>query len=62
MVHIFSYDLERERFEDCGAVFDPQSGESPERIHDLVMTGEGWLFAGENDNPRRSGYLWEIRL
>jgi len=24
--------------------------------------GAGCMYAGENDNPRRSGYLWEIRL
>lgn len=61
-VHIFSYNIETARFENCGAVFDPETGESPERIHDLAMTTDGVLFAGENDNPCRSGYLWECRL
>jgi hypothetical protein len=61
-VHLFAYDLEIGAFEDCGTVFDPQTGESPERIHDLALAAGGVLFAGENDNPRRSGYLWECRL
>ncbi len=30
------------------------------QCHDLTMTPEGILYAGENDHPRRSGYLWEI--
>jgi hypothetical protein len=32
------------------------------QCHDIVMAGDGTLYACENDNVRRSGYLWEITL
>ncbi len=37
-------------------------GERPERLHDLTYAGGGRFFAGENDNQRRSSYLWEIHV
>jgi len=45
-----------------GPLTDPGTGESPWQIHDVCVTPDGVLYAGENDNPRRSGYLWEVRL
>jgi len=56
--------------------FDPQTGAwkllGPLRetgtgipawqIHDICITPDGVIYAGENDHPQRSGYLWEIRL
>jgi len=32
------------------------------QVHDVTITPEGVIYAAENDNPYRSGYLWEIRL
>ena len=32
------------------------------QCHDVTITPDGVLYAGENDHPRRSGYLWEIKL
>jgi hypothetical protein len=32
------------------------------QCHDVSVTTDGVLFAGENDHPRRSSYLWEIPL
>lgn len=32
------------------------------QCHDVGITPGGVLFAGENDHPERSSYLWEIRL
>ena len=32
------------------------------QVHDVAMAPDGTLYAGENDNPYRSGYLWEIRI
>ena len=32
------------------------------QIHDVAITPDGVLYACENDNPTRSGYLWEITL
>jgi hypothetical protein len=35
-------------------------GEALYQAHDVCMTPDGTLFAGENDVPHRSGFLWEI--
>lgn len=32
------------------------------QCHDVSITPDGVLYAGENDHPRRSSYLWEICL
>jgi len=32
------------------------------QIHDIAITPEMTVYACENDNPYRSGYLWEISL
>lgn len=32
------------------------------QVHDVCLTPEGTLYACENDNPYRSGYLWKIKL
>jgi hypothetical protein len=34
----------------------------PERIHELAVDDEHQLFLGENDNHKRSSYLWAVRL
>ena len=44
-----------------GKVID-QEGEACFQIHHVVLTEDGVLYACENDNPYRSGYLWEIKL
>jgi hypothetical protein len=59
---VFAYDRETGRFDHFGGVFDPELGEGPERVHHMAMTDDYVVFAGENDNPRRSGFLWECRL
>jgi hypothetical protein len=37
-------------------------GTRPYQIHQVIAVGERRFFAGENDNPRRSSWLWEIEL
>jgi hypothetical protein len=32
------------------------------QAHDIVALPDGTLFAGENDVPTRSGYLWECKI
>jgi hypothetical protein len=32
------------------------------QAHDVAVASDGTIYAGENDNPHRSGYLWEIVL
>lgn len=39
---------------------DPESGESPARIHDLAIDRAGCVYLAENDNHSRSSYLWKF--
>ena len=32
------------------------------QVHDVAVAPDGTIYAGENDNPYRSGYLWEIQV
>ncbi len=34
----------------------------PERLHELTYIGNNTFMAGENDNHKRSSYMWEIKL
>lgn len=45
-----------------GPVCDSATGQAAWQAHDICAAGDGTLYAGENDNPTRSGYLWEIAL
>ncbi len=45
-----------------GPLRDSETGAAAWQIHDVCITPDGTLYAGENDHPQRSGYLWEIRL
>jgi hypothetical protein len=57
---LFSYDPARDRLRDLGPVFDHESHERAWHLHSLTMFKDGVIYAGENDVPHRSGYLWEI--
>ena len=48
-------------FEKLGAIQDDE-GNALWQCHDIVRADDGTLYVCENDNPYRSGYLWEIRL
>jgi hypothetical protein len=37
-------------------------GLRPERLHELTYIGNNTFMAGENDNHKRSCYMWEVRL
>lgn len=58
---VLRFDFRRDCYELLGAVVD-QDGEPCFQVHHIVRAAEGTLYACENDNPRRSGYLWEITL
>jgi hypothetical protein len=59
---VLRFDPKAESYELLGAVVDDATGETCWQIHDVCVTPDGVLYAGENDNPYRSGYLWEIHL
>jgi hypothetical protein len=56
---LIKLDVRKETYELSDIIRDEQ-GEPCWQIHHVVMTKDGVLFAGENDIPHRSGYLWEI--
>ncbi len=59
--HLMRFDYRSESHSLLGRVEDA-SGVRCWQVHDIVSTHDGVLFAGENDVPDRSGYLWEISV
>jgi len=59
---IFSYDRKKNKFYDLGPIFDRNLGENAVKIHDIVVTDDLVVYAGENDNHYRSSYLWECKV
>jgi len=51
-----------DRFEILGEIRDDELGERAYQVHDLCIAADGTIYAGENDNFRRSSYLWECRI
>ncbi len=58
---LLRFDPQRDTYDLGGPIVDGD-GVAMWQCHDITITPEGVLYAGENDNPRRSGYLWEITL
>ncbi|MFH1737479.1 MAG: hypothetical protein ABIH23_00625, partial [bacterium] len=59
---ILRFDLRSDEFKLLGQLKDSKTGVSAWQIHDVCIASDGTLYAGENDNPHRSGYLWEVKL
>lgn len=59
---ILQFDPRQETYKLLGPLKESRTGFSAWQIHDVCMTPGGVLYAAENDNPNRSGYLWEIKL
>lgn len=57
---VIRFDPRTERYELLGPVVDGEI--ACWQVHDVAVTPDGVLYAGENDNPYRSSYLWEITL
>lgn len=60
--HLFSYDRAAERVHLLGAIYDADRKTSNWTTHALCEPRAGLFYAGETDNPYRSGYLWECRV
>lgn len=58
---LLRFDPAKDRYELGDRIMDAD-GVSMWQCHDVTITPDGTLYAGENDCPRRSGYLWEIQL
>ena len=59
---LFVFDPETKDLEDLGPIFDERIKAGAVKIHMLVATDDGTLYAAENDNILRSSYLWECRI
>lgn len=57
---VIRFDPRTEQYELLGSVVDGE--DLCWQVHDVAVAVDGTIYAGENDNPYRSGYLWEIRL
>jgi len=57
---VLRFDPKTGKYKLLGEVFDEDS--RCWQIHDVAITDDGTMYACENDNPYRSGYLWEIKL
>jgi streptogramin lyase len=60
--HIVKFSPGEDRFEVLGRIRDDRTGDQAFQIHDICIASDGTIYAGENDNFRRSGYLWECRI
>lgn len=57
---VLRFDPRDGRYELIGDRISDESGEALFQVHDVALTADGVLYAGENDVPHRSGWLWEI--
>jgi hypothetical protein len=59
---LIRWDTRTDLIESFPDLTDSETGETPARIHELAVAGDGTRFLGENDNHHRSSYLWSVRL
>lgn len=58
---LFRFTMSNGQVEIIGDIVD-ENGVHLWQCHDLVVVENNLLYVCENDNPHRSGYLWEIEL
>jgi len=58
---LLRFDFRNTSYELLGSIVD-DSGEACWQVHDITVGKNGVLYACENDNPYRSGYLWQIEI
>jgi len=59
---LFRLDLSTGAYTLLGRLYDSVLKTAAWQVHDMSIAGDGVIFAGENDNPNRSSYLWEINF
>ena len=59
---LIRWDTRTDRIEGYTDLSDPARNEPPARVHDLAIDDEHRVYLAENDNHRRSSYLWEVQL
>jgi sugar lactone lactonase YvrE len=60
--HLVRFSPGPDTFEILGPIRDDTIGDQAFQIHDMCIAADGTIYAGENDNFRRSGFLWECRI
>lgn len=58
---VIRFDPRTDKYELIGDTIRDAHGDRLFQCHDLSITPDGVIYAGENDVPDRSGYLWEIQ-
>ena len=58
---LLRFDPRTEKYDLLGPIV-AADGTACWQVHHTIVLPDGTIYAGENDNPYRSGYLWEIRL
>jgi hypothetical protein len=56
---LLMFDPRNDTYKLLGAIVD-ENNNTPYQVHHVTAGPEGVLYAGENDNPYRSSYLWEL--
>jgi hypothetical protein len=59
---LFAFNPDTKHMEDLGLIYDDSIGTGAVKVHMMVITPDGTIFAGENDNILRSSYLWECQV
>ena len=56
------WDTRTDRIESYTDLVDSEINDRPARIHELAVDDEHQIYLAENDNHKRSSYLWSVRL
>jgi sugar lactone lactonase YvrE len=59
---LFRWDTRTDKIEGYTDLVDPVRNQRPARVHDLAVDDEQKIYLAENDNHRRSSYLWEVQF
>lgn len=59
---LIRWDTRTAEIEGYTDLIDDEIGDRPARIHELAIDDEHQIYLGENDNHKRSSFLWTVRL
>jgi hypothetical protein len=59
---LIRWDTHTSRIEGYTDLVDDKLNDRPARIHELAVDDEHRIYLGENDNHKRSSFLWTVRL
>lgn len=59
---LIRWDMHSDAIEWYPDLIDWSIGERPARVHELTVDDHGRIYLGENDNHKRSSYLWSVEI